>query len=275
MKTLREHTIIYDDECPMCNLYTGTFIKTGMLDENGRVAFSRMPVDIRNQVDHQRACNEIALINHKRGKVLYGIDSLFAVLGNRYHLLRPLFSSRIFRWLAEKLYSFISFNRKVIAPGKVFEAVNSCTPDYNISWRLAYIFFAWIVTSIVLTKYATLLTNFLPAGNFGREFLICGGQIVFQSFTVFFLKPERLLHYIGNMMTISLAGSFLLTPALIVAHYGLIHHELFYLFWFMGVVGLMFIEHLRRVAYLDIHWSASLSWIVYRFMVLIILLWLL
>ncbi len=36
MKTLRNHTLIYDKECPMCNLYSKGFIQSGMLDENGR-----------------------------------------------------------------------------------------------------------------------------------------------------------------------------------------------------------------------------------------------
>jgi len=273
MKTLRNHTVVYDDECPLCDLYTGIFVKTKMLDENGRVPFSKMPAEVYKKVDHQRACNEIALINKDTGTVLYGVDSLLVIIGNRYSFVKYLFSLTLSKWLIRKFYSFISYNRKVIVPGKIFEAGNSCTPDYHITYRWAYIVFAWLFTSVILTGYANLVTSF-PAGNFGREFLICGGQIAFQSITVFFLRRERLLHYIGNLMTISLGGSMLLLPALIIAHFGLVQYELFYLFWFMSVVGLMFIEHLRRVKHLGIHWSASLSWVAYRFIVLIIIFWL-
>jgi len=275
MKTLHNHTIIYDDECPMCNLYTRGFIKTKMLDENGRVAFSKIPDQLRTQLDHQRACNEIALVNRETGKVLYGVDSMFTVVGHRYPFLKPLFALKPFRWFIEKLYAFISYNRKVIAPGNTFESKGSCTPDYHPTWRWIYIAFAWVVTSIILTYYAKLVTDFLPAGNFGREFIICGGQIAFQSITVYCLRRERLLHYLGNMMTISLAGSFLLIPGLVMAQLALVHSPTLYLVWFIGVVGLMFLEHLRRVRYLGIHWSASVSWVVYRFIVLIILFWLL
>ncbi len=35
MKTLHNHVIFYDADCPMCNLYTNAFVKTGMLDSNG------------------------------------------------------------------------------------------------------------------------------------------------------------------------------------------------------------------------------------------------
>lgn len=271
MKTLHDHTIIYDDECPMCNLYTGAFINAKVLDENGRVAFSKMPESLRQQIDSKRACNEIALVNVKNGHVFYGVDSIMTIVGHRFPLLQPLFNLALFRWMVSRFYSFISYNRKVIAPGKIFEPANRCTPDYHIGYRWAYIVVAWLVTSFILTKYALLVTNFLPAGDFGREFLICGGQIAFQSVTVFFLRRERLLHYLGHMMTISLAGSFLLTPALFAAHFQFVESELFYLGWFGGVVGMMFAEHLRRVRHLGIHWSASFSWVAYRFLVLFIL----
>jgi predicted DCC family thiol-disulfide oxidoreductase YuxK len=36
MKTLENHTLFYDKDCPMCNIYTARFIKTKMLDANGR-----------------------------------------------------------------------------------------------------------------------------------------------------------------------------------------------------------------------------------------------
>ena len=39
METLRDHTIIYDDECPMCNIYTRAFVKHGLLDKKGRKGF--------------------------------------------------------------------------------------------------------------------------------------------------------------------------------------------------------------------------------------------
>ena len=42
MKTLKKHVIIYDDECPLCDLYTGGFVKSVMLDERGRTPFRCM-----------------------------------------------------------------------------------------------------------------------------------------------------------------------------------------------------------------------------------------
>lgn len=236
MKTLSNHIILYDDECPMCNLYTRAFIKTNMLDKNGREAFSTMPDHLRQCIDQERACDEIALVDIRSGKVKYGVDSLFAILENRHTFLKPLFASRILRRMMQYLYFFISYNRKVIAPGKVFEAKGSCTPRFDLSYRWAYLVFAWIITSIILNAYARLLTDYVPAGDFWREFLICGGQLGFQSITIGLLRKERLMHYLGNMMTVSLAGAILLVPAIILHNTGLISGSLFYLVWFAAVV---------------------------------------
>lgn len=36
MKTLQNQTLLYDEDCPLCQVYTTGFIKAKMLDENGR-----------------------------------------------------------------------------------------------------------------------------------------------------------------------------------------------------------------------------------------------
>ena len=42
MKTLENHTLLYDKDCPMCEVYSSTFIKCGMLEKDGRENFSQM-----------------------------------------------------------------------------------------------------------------------------------------------------------------------------------------------------------------------------------------
>src|SRR4051812_8625919 len=91
MKTLANHTIIYYDECPMCDLYSCAFTKTGMLDQHGRQPFSNVDPDVFKHIDTKRACNEIALVNKRTGEVSYGIDSLMSVIGNSMPFFIPLF----------------------------------------------------------------------------------------------------------------------------------------------------------------------------------------
>ncbi|MBL4678763.1 MAG: DUF393 domain-containing protein, partial [Mucilaginibacter sp.] len=69
MKTLGNYTILYDAECPMCNIYTKAFVKTGLLDKDGRAPYQELPQDACPLVNRQRAADEIALINRETGEV--------------------------------------------------------------------------------------------------------------------------------------------------------------------------------------------------------------
>jgi predicted DCC family thiol-disulfide oxidoreductase YuxK len=269
MKTLNDHVILYDNECPMCDLYTNAFVKTGMLDKGGRVAFTEATDIIsKHKVSRIRACDEIALVNLRTGAVEYGVNSLMQILGNRFPWLTTLFANRIFVTLASKLYSFVSLNRKVIIPGKDIENINACRPTFNLAYRILYLAFTWLLTSFILAKYATVLQPLIPPTNFYREFLICGGQIVFQGLIIYFLNRKKMWEYLGNMMTISFAGGLLLSIAL--AFTGVLQS-----FAFAGifafVVALMFLEHLRRVRLLRLPWIMTVTWVIYRVMILSVL----
>ena len=267
MKTLEKHVIIYDDECPLCDLYTSGFVKSGMLDKKGRTPFRSMDVKIRNMIDRKRACNEIALVNEENGRVLYGTESLFAIIGHSYPILKGLFKFRPFVWFINKLYSFISYNRKVIIAGTSFETMNSCIPEYNLRYRWAYIILGCLVTSVILNAYSALFNTILPVRTFSRELAICGGQIIFQGAVVNLLRKDRMMHYLGNMISVSLMGALLLIPALIINNI-VVMNVYFNLAWFGSVVSIMFLEHWRRVKILEIHWFASVSWVLYRLIVL-------
>ncbi|MCJ8155315.1 DUF393 domain-containing protein [Chryseobacterium sp. SSA4.19] len=116
MKTLENHTLIYDNKCPMCNIYSKGFIKSGMLDKNGREAFTKLSFRNKNLIDFNRAKNEIALIDHKKNKVVYGLDSLLLIIGNSFPLLAKIIRIQPLYWFFKKLYSFVSYNRKQMAP---------------------------------------------------------------------------------------------------------------------------------------------------------------
>ncbi len=267
MRPLHHHIIVYDQDCPMCQLYTRAFIQTSLLDSDGRVAYHSAPANITRCIDQKRACDEIALVNTQTGTVDYGMDSLFKIIGHRFRVFHPLFQSTAFRYVINHLYKFVSYNRKVIAPGKVFEAPGSCTPSLNIPYRMAYLFLTWLFTSWVLTIYASRLAGVIPPTDLGREFLICGGQLVFQGTLVGFLRRDRLIHYLGNLMTVSTIGALLLLPVSFLP-VGLP----ILLGWFACVVGTMFILHLKRVHLLNLPLAVSVSWVVYRLLVLVMIL---
>jgi len=273
MKTLTDHTIIYDDECPMCKVYTKAFVNTGMLDKNGREAYTYALQEPIANIDWNRARNEIAMINKKDGTITYGVESLLAIVGHSFPIFQPLFRFGLFKFLVRRLYFFISYNRKVVAPGKAFEGCDACTPDMNYSYRWAYIIFAWLITSLILVSYSKLAIPLFPESGFAREFIVCGGQIIFQGAIVLLVRKERAIHYLGNVMTISLGGALLLCPMFLVARF--IDSNLLFVGYFMMVVACMLAEHLRRVKILALPWYISGTWLLYRFMVLYVILYLL
>jgi len=253
----------------MCYAYTKTFIQTGMLDKNGREAYQNMPANICPLVDRQRAANEIALVNTLTGEVTYGIQSLFKIIGHALPILKMLFSFGPFVYLMQKFYAFISYNRKVIIPAKV--KANTTQPSFKIQYRIAYLLFTWLVTACILTTYAHLLTRFVPLGASYREYLICGGQMFFQGVIILIYQKDKLWDYLGNMMTISFTGALLLLPMLIVSHYFQIN-PILYILHFLMIAGLMFLEHLRRSKILILGWTMSITWALYRLIVLALIL---
>ncbi|WP_443945460.1 DUF393 domain-containing protein [Pedobacter sp. AW1-32] len=265
MKTLANHKILFDAECPMCGLYTKAFISSKMLEKDGRVAYQEYFTGKCATLDRQRAANEIALINTNTGEVTYGIQSLFKVIANRFPIMKPIFSFAPFAWFMSKIYAFISFNRKIIIPAAAIK--NSIQPAFKLHYRLFYLAFSWCVTAFILTNYARHLTEFVPIGSAYREYLICGAQILFQGMVLLFLKKEMIWAYLGNMMTISLAGALAFLPILFLAQFIEVPALLF-LSYFFTIAGLMFLEHIRRSKLLGLGWLPTVSWFIYRLIVL-------
>jgi hypothetical protein len=282
MRTLHNYLILYDAECPMCNLYTHAFTKVGMLDPNGRAPYQEVlaPVNASNVsspssltpscslIDRQRAVNEIALIDTRTGEVRYGIDSLLKIIGHSIPLLRPLFEWRPFNWTMRKAYAFISYNRKVIIPASL---TSTLQPSFSLKYRIAWLLFTIAIAAGILTRYAHLLSGVIPAGIPFREYLICVGQVLCQGMVITLLARDKTWDYLGNMMTISLAGSITLLPAIAVAS---VTHlsPIIATAWFLLVATLMFLEHIRRTKLLGLGRTLTITWALYRLIVLILIL---
>jgi hypothetical protein len=271
MKTLKNHVVLFDAECPMCSMYTHAFVKTGMLDNNGREAYQTIPQNTCPVYDHQRAVNEIALLDMKSGEVTYGVKSLFKILGNAWPLFTPLFAFKPFVWIMGKVYAFISYNRRVIIPPTKEEAAFVYQPTFKLHYRIAFLLFTWFCTGFILTRYAHLLIGMVPLGNAYREYIICGGQIIFQALVISTYAKEKIWTYLGNIMTISFAGSLLLLIPLAISQWFTLV-PLVYTLCFMGVAGLMFLEHIRRTKLLGLGWVMTITWVSYRIVLLVLIL---
>lgn len=269
MKTLKNHTILFDAECPMCKVYTQAFVSSGMLDGHGRQAYQQVGRHCPT-VDMQRAVNEIALVNNDNGEVSYGIKSLFKILGHACPVFKPIFSCRPFVLVMEGVYALISYNRRVIIPAQQPVSAGEYQASFRLRYRLIYLFLTAVLAAAILTHYTPMLFPLLPKGNAHREYWICFGQLGVQGVLVSLLNRPKAWDYLGNMMTISLGGALLLLPLLILAHWIPVAPPVA-LVYFMVVVSLMFLEHIRRTRLLGVSVGLTVSWITYRFIVLLII----
>ncbi len=258
MKTLKNHTLIYDKDCPMCAMYSSAFVGSGMLDKNGREAFCEISIEDKNILDFHRAKNEIALINHQENKVIYGLDSLLLIIGNSFPILEKIAKIQPLYWFFQKLYQFVSYNRKQIIPSKKDTEKDACVPDFNLKYRLLYIGFVVIFSAFVLSEFSPKLwQNLTP--NFSRELFVCFAQIFWQTVFLKSYLKENFWNYLGNMMTVSLIGTLLLIPALFFNF-----NEFYSKIYFFVVVSLMFLEHFRRCEILKIGFLPTFSWMIFR-----------
>ncbi|WP_269226320.1 DCC1-like thiol-disulfide oxidoreductase family protein [Flavobacterium eburneipallidum] len=271
MKTLENQTLLYDEDCPLCSIYTTGFIKAGMLDENGRKSYCQLSNEEQNFIDVKRASNEIALVDNKNKTVLYGIDSLLKVIGNSFPWMEKAGNIKPIKYLLKKMYSFVSYNRKVIIPSKINPDIKlQCVPTFHCKFRFLYIAFAITITTIILYQFSELIAN-LPKANFSRELILAVGQIVFQSLFLIKFNKEKILNYAGNLITVSLIGSLILIPLLILNNF-INLPEMLILGWFTITVLIMFAEHFRRIKLLELPFYLSYTWVLYRIIALLFIL---
>lgn len=267
MKPLKNHTLIYDNGCPICNIYSKGFTKCGMLDENGREAFTELSFKNKALIDFHRAKNEIALVDHNENRVVYGLDSLLLIIGNSLPLLEKIARIAPLYWFFKKLYSFVSYNRKQIIPSAKDQTEEACVPDFNLKYRVTYMVFVVIFSAYILSLFSTKLGLGLSQ-NFWREFIICAGQIVWQTLFLKSYLKDKIWNYLGNMMTVSLMGTLLLIPGLLLNL-----NPISSMIYFGIVVFIMFLEHIRRCRILKLNFLPTLSWVIFRMIVLAILIY--
>ncbi|TDM00472.1 MAG: hypothetical protein C4K58_04500 [Flavobacteriaceae bacterium] len=209
MKTLAHQTLIYDVDCPLCKVYTSGFISAKLLDKNGRKPFCQLTEHELQFVDKTRAANQIALIDNQTQTAIYGIDSLLKILGNAFPWIEKIGKQKWIYLGLQKLYSFVSYNRKVIAPMDINQDLSkACLPDFNLKYRLMYLFLGSLFVSFSWQK-AFVSTQLLQT-NLGEVWAVFLGSLGLISLVLFQNSTQRIFEILGNWMTILVMGSLVL-----------------------------------------------------------------
>lgn len=198
--------IIYDDTCPMCQWYTGEFVKANLLEADKRVAFSEL--EKRNwvgQIDQERSRDEIPLVDLEGGETLYGVDALLHLLGQRLPWLPKVANWRPLRWFFTRLYKLVSYNRRVIMPSAKQEVVYDCTPHFNWGYRLLY-----LILALGLGGYSLITASTSLAVAWWWPLLLLMALLG----PALFWWEERAMEYAGSMSTVVLIGGLIVGPAL-------------------------------------------------------------
>lgn len=245
--------IIYDDNCPLCAAYTNAFVKTGLLDKEGRQDFSSVPPELLANIDVQKSVNEIPLIDTKVNKVWYGIDALLELLGQKIPFIKTTGNLPPVKWLLQKLYKFISYNRRVIVAAAKKEGFD-CTPDFNVRYRFAFLlvfllFNTWMLFPLqeyVLDK-SIFNSNIvkLQAVHFIFVFInVCIGLS---------LKKREGFEYLGQINMIALMAMLFCIPVILVNKWFALPNGLFNSFYFGMLAFFVLHEYIRRMKYIGFH----------------------
>jgi predicted DCC family thiol-disulfide oxidoreductase YuxK len=263
MKNEAEKIMIYDSHCPLCQWYTGEFVKQGMLTENGRLAFEDVTEETFQKLDLVKSRHEIPLMDANGGETLYGLDSLKYMLGLKFPKLIQILNFQPMYKLTKEFYSLISYNRRVISGSNEQGANFNCEPDFNLFYRLLFISLTMIMASfsgILLAKEllnAELIDNvqvFLPAMGLGWIATAMTARV--------FLDFKSWMDYIGHLGSILAVGVFLFLPWLVFFNL-FANPSAIILFVGVGISAFVMIrEHFRRIKNYKMPFLLNVIWLV-------------
>lgn len=241
-------TLIYDNECPLCVAYTGAFVKTGLLEKEGRKNFDEIDIAVLNTVDTQRMHNEIPLIENETGKVWYGIDALLEVLGEKMPWIKTIGHTKPVNWFLKKLYKLVSFNRKVIVavPAKGYD----CSPAFSSKYRILFLLIGLVLNSWIFTMAISLANKTIFTDSSFNQMQVAHYILVAINISIaVLLGKKKGLEYLGQVNMLAILSMLLMLPlisfqdmlpaSILCAGFGLI-------------AGFIAKEYLRRMKYAGI-----------------------
>ena len=206
--------IIYDDSCPMCSVYTKAFVRTGFITQEGRKSFSNIDAEILEQIDNYKCRNKIPLIDTSNNSVKYGIDALLEILNEKIPLIKTIGTFKPVNRFLKKLYNLISLNRRVITASKLNSNGFDCTPDFNLKYRLLFLFLGLSFNTIMLIpEFSNVLSksafnNTSPAKLQSAHFAL----VLVNVALALKISGRKAIEFLGQINVLALLTTLLLLP---------------------------------------------------------------
>lgn len=265
--------LLYDENCPFCAWYTKKFITCGFISENTRLPYSEGIADHRLSVDPELAKNKIALVNTSTNETFYGIDSLLQIFSHKLPVIKTIGKFPPVHFLLENLYSFISYNRKVIAPVTSCSVTGKCNPALSNFWRIFYIALVGVIVHFTVGYYFEHFLSKYLLENHVQDIFLYTAQFAIQFAMFKLLKQHNFYDYAGHLATISLLGAGILLLSSILLNFIQsfnISTELLAPLCFGIVLTSMFIVHSKRINQLGYSNFLTLNWLFFRISIYIL-----
>jgi predicted DCC family thiol-disulfide oxidoreductase YuxK len=214
----QDKVIIYDDSCPLCTWYTGVFTRTGFLDKDGRQPFCSIGPEFLNRIDPQRSKNEIPLVDRRSGEVLYGVEALLDILGQRLPLVKTIGNFPIVNWIIRRFYKLISYNRRIIVAAERPATGFDCTPEFNPGYRLAFMIFClFLNTSLLLPLHHYVFGKSVFSNTSEIQLQAAHFALVLSNLGIASrLKKLKAFEYLGQVTMLALLATLLTLPLILI-----------------------------------------------------------
>jgi len=264
--------LLIDKDCPMCRTYARCFVKLNRLAKESIAPYQTIHEEDIKAINMERAKKEIALVNTSTGEVTYGLDSLIKIVTTENSIWNRILKSAIVHKPLNGLYHFISNNRTVIAVVKSAQGERECDPPVNIWYRWIYILGVALITGLIVNNFTSHLFPALGwTHTWHLEYFTCFGQVLWQSAAINLVDKNKALNYLGNMSTVSMIGALILLPFILVLNL-ITAPTIVIAGYFFMVVGIMFLEHIRRCKILGLTLWMTFSWVLFRHIALFLIL---
>ena len=257
---MKNKTLVYDDNCPLCTWYSGLFVKYGFLKADGRKPFSTLDDNLLSQIDFDKSRNEIPLLDTSTNKVVYGIDALLEILDQKIPFIKATGNFGPLKWALKKLYKLISFNRKVIVAKKCGHGSIDCSPDNNYLYRFIFLAVSLLFNTVMLFPLHVLLFSKLSYYHLNMWELQTAHFVfvIVNCTTAFTFSKARAYEYLGQVNMLALSAILLLSVLLVTSY--LVYSELMLTAGLIAISAFIFKEYTRRMEYAGV--LAENKWVV-------------
>jgi len=135
--------------------------------------------------------------------------------------------------------------------------------------RISYIIWCISISAYSLGSFAKLVQAYLAVHyDYMAEAVMVTGQVGFQSLFMTRFGWNDRVRYLFVALTVSMVGSLMLLPLLIVSYFGTLS-ALCATIYFFVVVGIIFIIHHQLIVTNSLPTALSFTWVLYRLLLLL------